>query len=48
MIYNENGLSGKNIIIKPVALWENTNYDKKKWLTFIIHLPVMKVIKFQN
>ena len=34
MIYNENGLSGKNIIIKPTALWENTASDKKKMANF--------------
>ena len=34
MIYNENGLSGKNIIIKPAALWENTDSDKKKMANF--------------
>ena len=34
MIYNENGLSEKNIIIKPTALWDNTDNNKKKMANF--------------
>lgn len=34
IVYNENGINGKNIIIKPYAIWEVTDYSKKKIADF--------------
>ena len=34
IIHNENGINGENIIIKPSAIWEQTDYVKYKVADF--------------
>jgi hypothetical protein len=34
IIHNENGINGENIIIKPSAMWEQTDYGKYKVADF--------------
>tara|TARA_A100001011_G_C14297411_1_gene839095 strand:+ start:1205 stop:1717 length:513 start_codon:yes stop_codon:yes gene_type:complete len=34
IVYNENGINGKHIVIKPYAIWEETDYNKKKLADF--------------
>lgn len=39
IVHNENGINGKNIVIKPTTMWETTDYGKYKvadmYYTFI-------------
>ena len=34
VVHNENGINGKHIIIKPSAIWEETDYGKEKLADF--------------
>ena len=34
LIYNENSINGKNIVIKPYAIWEENYYNKEKKAEF--------------
>ena len=34
IIYNEKGVNGQNIVIKPEGMWENTEFTKRKIADF--------------